>query len=525
MRGHHRLQVLILAVVLGLLVVPGRFGRTLSLVAQETSSAAERRDWSIEPTTILQQVYAMSFGIAPYERSFILFDLARASVRIDRDLAARYAGELFEESQRVPMEWYNYRRASQMNAVRLLASLGRVREATEMFDRMDPPKIGVGGELLEDMREGALQALVPALLEEDREEGLSWAVREVRHVGASGRFPYLVAQKVIQELLEDDPLEAENLYAEAITSFENNKELVQARLHFVDLLLKFEGKFRPGLERQGVHAAVDGLLSVEAAENVRTMVRITLENDKTLTLPSLEVGSVFRLVPLLAKYDSDRADELLLERAELQMALEDGGAIKSQEAVVVVGEHGAGTELDAVATRRLDWRRARRITEVAGQDPEEALRLSDTITEIAPRAASLARTAAVLAKDDPQRARALLADSLSLLEKVEDPPERLRVLPAVLRAYVSLKDSKNVANTYSAILDLGTELLEQEISSDPHVPVFVATSFEQLSEATRLAAGFDPEPRLLELARLDNPLLQSHLLIEVARTMARSGQQ
>ncbi|MFQ5777736.1 MAG: hypothetical protein ACE5IP_06985 [Terriglobia bacterium] len=510
---------------LAALMFAGQWGSTLSVVAQETSRPPEREDGALEPAAILHQVYEMSFGAPPYERAFVLFDLAQASMQIDRELAAKYAKELFEESQHVPMEWYNYRRASQMNAVRLLASVGDVSEAAELFDRMDPPKIGTGGKVLEDMREGALQALVPALLEGDRVEGLAWATRAVRQVGASGHYPYVVAQQVIQELLNDDSLEAEILYSEAITAFEKNKGLSSARLAFVDLLLKLEGKFRPGLERQGVQAAVDALLSVETPKNVRTMVRLTLKNEKSVTLRTLEDQSLFRLLPLFAKYEPERADKLLRERAGLQMALEEGGAIQSQEAVVVVEEHGEGTELDAAAARGLDWRRVRRINQVAPQDPEEALRLSDTINRKAPRAAALARTAAAVANDDPQRASTLLKESLSLLGKVEEPSERLRVLPAVLRAYVNLKNSKQVADTYVAILDLGTELLEQEIASDPHVPLFVTTSLRQLLDATKFAAAFDPEPRLLELSRLDNPLLQSHLMIEVARTIGASRQE
>lgn len=486
-------------------------------------SSPEDEGGTGEPAAILHRVYEMSLGSASNERVFVLRELAKASLGIDRELAAKYAREVFEASLSLPMDWFNYRRSSQMNAVRLLASSGAVQEAAELFERMDPPEIGPGGKVGEDLREVALLTLIPRLIKADRAEGLDWALRMLRRLGASGNYPYMAAQQVIQELLGDEPLEAEGVYGEAIAHFEKEKELFLAREIFVGFLLSFEGKFTAGLERQGVLAAVDALLKAKTPENQRTMVRLTLENGATVRLERMEDRSLFRLMPLLAKYQPERAEEVLREKQPLRKALEEGGAIQHQESILVIGTHGGeGARLGAIASRQLEWQRARRVGEVASGNLEQALDLAGKIDDTAPRAGALAAAAAAVAREDPGRAGTLLAESLSLMEKVEDPPERLRLLNAILRAYVRLEDGKHVADTYAEILELGAELLEQERLSDPQVPLYVTGSFQRLSEATKFAARVDPQARLLQLARLEKPALQWHLMIDTARTMADS---
>ena len=68
----------------------------------------------------------------------------------------------------------------------------------------------------------------------------------------------------------------------------------------------------------------------------------------------------------------------------------------------------------------------------------------------------------------------------------------------------------------------GTELAEQELSSDPTFPLFVTGSFQQLSMATESAAQIEPEARLAEIFTMDNNQLQWHLMIAVARVLAKN---
>jgi hypothetical protein len=299
-----------------------------------------------------------------------------------------------------------------------------------------------------------------------------------------------------------------------------------SRQGFADLLLAFEGKFQPGLEAQGVRVAVQTLLEAPRVEEQKASIRLTLDNGTTVTLESLDDRLLYSLLPVLAKYEPERADRILRERPQLKIALEKGGAITSEEAVVVKGEpNQAPQRIEAVARRELAWQRAESITEMAGRDTDGALQLLAEIPDESARAAALANAAAALAREDSKRAQTLMAESLSRFEKVENPAARLRVLVAILRAHARFGDSVHVGETYQEVLELGEELARRETASAPDLPLFVTASFQRLAAATKHAASFDADAALLQLSRLENTLLQSHLMIEVARTVVELQRQ
>ena len=487
--------------------------------------------WAAEPAEILTRVYEMSQGSPSYERAFLLMDLGRASLRVNRTLAAKSARDLFQVSLMIPPEWKNYRYSSQMTAVRMLAEAGQVTEAVELFDQMELQAPSEEGEPVHDLRHMALVALFPRLIELDRREGLEWAERQLTRLSATGVYPYSAASDIIQELLiiqelfSDEFDQAQSIYGRAIAHFRGSKdkEIDSARDIFVRLLLRFDGKFLTGLERQGVTAAVDAIMAATPPDKERKLTRVTLEDERSVILEGRQSEQLFKLLPLLAKYEPERAQKLVRQKQQLQPRFKGESTIKDQRSVTIVGTHDDSPQkLDEHAVRQLAWQRSQKAGEIAAESPNKALRIAKEIAYAAPRAAALAGMARSLAKEDPERARTLVADSQSLLEKVEEPSERLRLLTVILRAYVSLENTKQVADTYTAILDLGTELAEQELSSDPTFPLFVTGSFQQLSMATESAAQIEPEARLAEISTLDNNQLQWHLMIAVARALAKN---
>lgn len=507
-------HVPLLVLILSLLVC-----NRLQANPQDTASAQGQ---TISAGEILQKVYNLSQGSIPAERAFVLVRLANLSLQIDRTLASQYAKELFEESFGIPVGWYNYRHAFQMNAVAVLASAGRVDEAMELFERMEPPE-QIADDPSQDLREQALLALTLKFIQLEDEKGMAWARDAVRRLAATPPYPYLAAQRLISYFLEKDPFEAEAIYAEAVAAFERDKEFFYGREYFVPFLLAFAGKFGPGLERQGVRSAVEAILETSAPENQRTMSRLTLQDGTTITLESRADRLLFELLPLLAQYEPRRTEEILETRTHLQRALNEGSSIQQEQSVVVIGKHEDVPErLSAVAARRLAWQRAQQVGNLAAEDPDKALSLARGIEHIAPRAGALARSAAALAQEQPRKAVELLDESRSLLEKIDDPPQRLRVLSAILRGHVALQDVEKANETYAEILELGEELAEQEIASAPQVPLFVTTSYQRLSEATRSAAKMDPEARILQLSMLESPLLRWLLTLDIAEAMLRS---
>ena len=481
---------------------------------------------STEPADILTRVYEMSQGSPSYERAFLLDDLCEAFQLINKEYTAKCARDLFQVSLMIPPEWKNYRYSSQLVAVSRLAEAGQEKEAVELFDRMEFQGPDEEGKPAYDLRQVALMNLFPRLVELDRPEALEWAESGLARLSAEGAYPYSAAVEIIQELLSDNFDRAQSIYAQAITHFRGSKEseIDFARSTFIELLHRFDGKFLAGLERQGVTAAVDAIIVAKRPDNERALTIFTLEDDESLTLEGHENPELFKLLSLLAKYEPERAQKLVRRKQQLRPALEDANTTKDEHSMLVIGTHDDSPQKpNEVMVRSLAWRQGEKAEEIATESPKKALSSAKKIGYTAPRAAALAGIARSLAKEDPQRARALVADSQSLLEEVEVPLERLRLLTVILRAYVSLEDTKQVADTYTAILELGTELAEQEISSDPTFPLFLTESFDLLSQATESAAETEPEARIAEISTVENNQLQWHLMIAVARSLAKNN--
>jgi hypothetical protein len=275
------------------------------------------------------------------------------------------------------------------------------------------------------------------------------------------------------------------------------------------------------LEGQGIVAAVDAVLEAKPSGDERTVTRLTLKDRSTIVLSGAEEQALYNLLPLLAKYEPDRARKLAAEHARLKAALDSPKAVAGEERVTVIplGEE-AKKKVDATTARTLAWARSQMVAGVAEKDPQKALNLMGDILEPAPLAAARAGRAAALAEKEPEQARNLLGEAESLLDKVKEPGERLRALPSILKGYVSLKDSEQVARIFKTVLGLGPEAIEEELAlRKQNAPIQMTGAFRQMTQATRTAAKLDPEARLAEISKLDNLVLQLHLMIEVARAL------
>jgi len=492
--------------------------------APQPAESAKPTAAALQAAEILARVYETSLASNSYERGFVLVDLAEAALPFDKKLAARCARDLFETSLGVPAEWFNHRHAFQMNAVRLLAAAGEVQEASDLFERMEAPQPDKWGLPDWDLREQALLALLPAKLRSERREALNWAVAALTRFSASGNYPYQAARRLIEELLRDDLPRAEALYAEAVDRFQKgkDKENRRAQENFVGFLEAFAGKFQPALERQGILAAVEAVLEAKPDTDEKNVTRLTLKDRRTVVLSGMDDQALWRLWPLLSKYEPERAQKLAAQRAELKAAMDNRSAIVAEERVTVIplGEE-AKKKVDATAARTLAWARAQMVAGMAEKDPQQALNLMGDILEAAPQAAARAGRAAALAEKEPEQARSLLGEAESLADKVKEPGERLRALAAILKGYVSLKDSEQVARTFKTVLGLGPEAIEEELALRKQSgPIQMTGAFRQMAQATRTAAKLDPEARVAEISKLDNLVLQLHLMIEVARASA-----
>jgi hypothetical protein len=477
------------------------------------------------PVRILEEVYMTSEGAPAPARVFVLFSLAQTMGLVDQSRAADFATQLFDASLALDPNWLDNRRVFQGAAVSFLLRAGRLEGAMELFDRLDVP--ARLGEREFDARQKALREILPKILERKGAEGFRWAQEKITYLAATGPFPYHAAQDLIRERLARDASQAELLYTLAVTQFDKDKERQFARDEFVDLLLAFSGKVKTDLEKQGVLAAVNACLEATPPKGQRTRVEAKLESGKSVKLEGREDWLLFRLMPLLAKHDPGRVEDVITKKRYLAAAIQEGGTIQQEQALVIAGTaSNKPVKLDGAAERARAWNRARSAAESARlSNMEEAFQTASEISDVAARASALAGIATALVKENRARARSVLNDAAAALDKVQVPGDRLRALPAILRAHVALQDEQQVATLYQEILEFGEELVELEAASDRAYAVPVTASFANLAEATRVVASVNPEARLAQMSRVENPEVQWHLRIALARSLLLEAQE
>jgi hypothetical protein len=426
---------------------------------------------------------------------------------------------LFEESFNVPAGKQSNRRAYQNTAVQFLTMAGDLKGAMAAFDRMEAPPKELAGQANQDFRDFALSRMLPAVLNADRRAGLRWAVQAIANLG-QGAYPYNSSVPVIEELLKDDPPLAEALYAQGIESFTKSegKDWLD-RQYFVNFLLKLSGQFKGELEKHAVNLAVDALQNAKPLPNRRDTVHLKLKNGSSTQMGSLDELLLYKLLPLLARYDPERAAGIREGRESFAAALDEGGAITDEHAIVVYGNpDDPVAKLDGVAQRELDWQAGDKAAQLASKDLDQAADQIAGIENIGARAGALAGMAAAIAKEQPAKATSLVDEALLLLEKVKEPDQRLRVLGRVLRAEDRLGETSKAAKLYSELLDLGQEVITKEKKAHPEFIVMGQLGYSYLADATAIMAKRNLETTVAQLARLEPYALVAHLTIGAART-------
>jgi hypothetical protein len=475
----------------------------------------------LKPADVLRQVYESSQDQPPIEHSAILMDLIRVSMATDRPVAIRYAREMFEESFTIPVDVQS-RRSNQGIAFQFLLTAGDTKGAMAAFGRMEAPPKELAGQPMQDFRDYAVSRLLPVVIKDDRKGGLLWAVQAIMDLGqTAATYPFASVTVVIEELLKDDPPMAETLYAQATEGFRKGEKIGVAgfsgRQFFVTFVLKFNGKIKPALEKEAVLLAVDAVQEAKPLPNFRSVVRLKMKNDSTAELGSLDELSLYKLLPLLARYDAERATRIKEGRESFANVLEDGGAIVDAQTSNVIGRSDdTVSRFDSIARRELDWDAGQKASQMATKDLTQATDLAGGIENIGARAGALASIAAAIASDQPDKGRAMVDEALSLAEKVKEPDQHLRVLVRALVAQDRLHDLPKVAAIYSELLKQGMEVIAKESKLRPEFLVTGQKGYAWLVEATQVMAKRNLEMVVAQLAHVDSVPLAAHLKIEAA---------
>ena len=130
-----------------------------------------------------------------------------------------------------------------------------------------------------------------------------------------------------------------------------------------------------------------------------------------------------------------------------------------------------------------------------------------------------ARLAAeAMASKDPQRARQLLDEAETSVDRINDKSEALDEIVFVASAAHRLQRQESLRRLLDRSFALGDELTRMEQSQGP---VYTPRAWVPLTSAVRLGMHSEPELTIFDIEAIRSPALKALLLVDAARSLPR----
>ncbi len=511
MRG----RVFLVALV-GLAICPG-------VVSSQTAKDSAGSDQHASVTSgvaaeaLLTRSYLVGKRLLPEERAFQLTRLAQTASTIQPVLTRLWAEELFQSAMELPMTWN--RVAAEKNAVTALAAVDPVR-AFELFGTMDDPVPMLSGGLPEDVRAFGARIVLPQFWKREGSGSLDDIRRAAQHVGDTGQYPYMGMAPIIRDLLKLGDIRADSLLSEALAYYTQPSRFRASDKEFVQLLGAVWDVAPLSWRREALSTAVAHLTGEAKPPEAETFRARLLTEKGVAEFKSASQRLLFELLPKVREIDPDWARRLVESHPEIGQASAAAGGVKFSEEVTVHNVSGASpARVDEVQGTGLQRSRLANIRGIAQTDPEQALRLSSSLSDSLFRLEALSSVATALAGKDPERARGLIAQAKEAINKIQDTSGRVTAWVALAEAAAAAHDSKTFEEAIKRGFDLGEEVFEEDLSTHPGKPSYELAAMDDLGRLTQVGVHADRERMLGRVTDVRNPLLQAHLLIDAAEAL------
>jgi hypothetical protein len=453
----------------------------------------------------------------PESQAMLLTQAGHAISLIDAEKAKGYWEAAFRLSLQMeaadpnPVRWQ-----TQLSVVTQYAHVD-VDRALELLRAMDVP---VTGEPLDyDPRANGAFVVVDCLIERHAEGDFDKAWGAIAYVADTGEYPYASATLLLEAFHKrGQDSRATEIFAEALGHFQKDNGFRDSLEGFIGLISSSDGKVPDHLLRDGVRLALG-----EARRRDDEATKQPERKPTTYVLPSFEKGplrfrtqstcTAFRLLPLARRLDAQLARQMEEDDAELkallgQMKPEDvtaRSAYSPQEVSSPQDEARLGPPLNEnqmMGVMKSILQSVYPDAEIKAPGAVEAP-VGDDV-----RLRFLVGIARGVGKENAEKGAALMHEAESLLEKVNDPEKKARVLVEMAEAWATMKDSKRATaeldGAFHLLMDLYRKSAEnlpdgyQRLRAAPGYSLYriayVETSFDPQQAARRAEAI--PDTRL-----------------------------
>jgi hypothetical protein len=464
---------------------------------------------------LLQRAHDMLPALPPADRVAVLTELANASVRTHSKNATVWMDETWatvshfaDRRTRVNAQSYMLQYLPELDS----------RAALDRLALMEPP-LHPGDD---DSRSLSASSTFYQFYRDHPSE-IDRIITVARHIGDTGSYPLRSVFSVVGEMfvsagrptIRPEKQEAANvLIRDAIRYFREGIPSGQANEEFAIFLRTDSQLIPPELLKPALQELVARLLLPPRPPIDRMMTMIP---DKSGS-PPVFYGNrnhivLAGLMPLVRSIDP-AWEQTLRQTPEFNQVLEK---VEDGSGVAILGAYSEGASNQAVIQKL----QADSVQQLAHQQPDEAAKLLEGISDPVAQAGGAAALAGILKDSRPQESSQLLARAEQALEKIKSPRDRMFVLFRLSYSLVSLKQAGPMAVALDQGLAAGDEAMVTFAASHPNSSAMAAVynAAPYLSAVVHNGARIIPEYTLTRINDVRVPALQAYLLAVMARAV------
>ena len=489
----------------------------LSIIGTLLASDAPRSNRA-DAASLLLDSYRAGKDLAPSERAILLTFLCKTASEHNLSYTTEWAQEALRIAVQLPPDWN--RLAIQKNALAAL-SYANPERAMALLRSMDLPVELDNGVFPEDLRSDAARTIFQNYWLQKKPLGLDEVRSTAAYLGQTGQYPYMAVGSILTDLISHQkkanpeiPGSARSILFDAYASYQRGSRFRSEDEEFVEFLESLRAFLPPALLKSGVEIAVERLTLQKDPAEYHYISRVQTQKG-TATFHSRTDELLFELLPLVRQVDAALADKLLERDQALKQAGAAGGTVVASEGAMIVGS-SASPEKQELA---LQSSRAQEVREIASDHPEQALALSQTISDPVLRAAAMAD----VAQSRPTQAGEIRSAIAKIVPAMHTGEERLRVLSALAEASWAAGDIAGFHDALAKAFSLGEELFEEDMDAHPGQATYVVESYGTLAELVKTGARVDPTTITAMVHQVDNIQLEAFLLAQLADALYSSG--
>ena len=217
----------------------------------------------------------------------------------------------------------------------------------------------------------------------------------------------------------------------------------------------------------------------------------------------------------MRRVDPRLADKLIESNQALQQAGAVGATVVASEGAIIAGSSVSPEKQDLA----LQSSRAQTVREIASDRPEQALALSQTITDPALRSTAMAD----IAEANPNEAGAMEGTIAKIAPTMQTGEDRLVVLSALAKASWSAGDTAGFHDALGKAFSLGEKLFEEDVDAHPGQQTYQVEAYGTLADLVKTGATVDPTAATSMVDQIDDAQLKAFLLAQLADAVYSSG--